>query len=559
MFETGGMKKFLWGAVVILTLGIAAAAFFIATFDANRYKPALVSRLESFLGKPVSLGVLSLGWRDGFALELKDLSLFRDPHSLDKPAVHFDRVGVRLRLGSLISKKWQVESLTLVKPRLNLIREAGGSLRISGLGMPTGAPGPSAFVINAFRIEKAEIVWFDKSTTPPTRVVIRDLDLLFKGLSPSGPVKFHGRASLFGAVQNFQFEGRLRWAAVEGRLTLEDLKTDLDLEAIRFSEVADSVPALAGAEVIKNIEGRLSSRVSLFSVSGKGLGTLEADLQLKEGRVEVGSPAEPAEHLNLDAHLDHDKIQIKNFSAAVAGGNILITGEAENYLSDSAEASLEIKADDLALDEVLRGTPDKPRLHGRFFAAFKGKARGISWPRISRTLAGTGQVALTETLVTNLNVLRMVLEKLSKVPGVAETLNTRLPPVYQAKLERPDTFVAPLQFPVNIQNGNLIFSNLRIITDGLEIYGAGQVNLAGIVNCQAMVVIEPGLSAILINGSPDLQYIADAYGRLAIPVRITGAVQDLRVEPDMDYVVSRVVAVRGQELIGNVLQKVLKK
>ena len=42
-------------------------------------------------------------------------------------------------------------------------------------------------------------------------------------------------------------------------------------------------------------------------------------------------------------------------------------------------------------------------------------------------------------------------------------------------------------------------------------------------------------------------------------MRISGTTQNLIVEPDMDYVFSRVMATKGQELITNALQKALNK
>ena len=134
-----------------------------------------------------------------------------------------------------------------------------------------------------------------------------------------------------------------------------------------------------------------------------------------------------------------------------------------------------------------------------------------------------------------------------------------MPPQYQQKIANPNTIIPPIEFPVNIQNGVLFLQDLRIPLDGYEIYGTGQFGLDGTIRCKVHLVIDQQLSAILIQNAPQLQMIADPYGRLAIPVNITGNVQYLRVLPDMDYVISRVVAAKGQELLTQGLQKAMGK
>jgi hypothetical protein len=172
---------------------------------------------------------------------------------------------------------------------------------------------------------------------------------------------------------------------------------------------------------------------------------------------------------------------------------------------------------------------------------------------------GTGKAALQEGIILDLNILRLVVQNLSKIPGVSEALSAQLPPQYQQKIANPHTIIPPIEFPVNIRDGVLFLQDLRIPLDGYEIYGTGQFGLDGSIRCKVHLVIDQTLSQILTQNAPQLSLIADPYGRLAIPVNITGNVQYLRVLPDMDYVISRVVAAKGQELLSGGLQKALGK
>lgn len=219
-----------------------------------------------------------------------------------------------------------------------------------------------------------------------------------------------------------------------------------------------------------------------------------------------------------------------------------------------------LEIDRIYLEDLLPSSrPSQPELHGNFSASFNGNAKGMSWAAISRTLNGSGMVALANGVVVNGNILRKVFENLSKIPGVTDAINTRLPEKYRRNLAQADTAIPSIEFPVTIADGIVMIPNLRIFFEGFTMYGAGQVSLSGAINCQVTLVLDAELSQVLIQSVPTMQYIADQQGNLAFPVRISGTTQNLLVLPDTDYIFSRVLATKGQELITNVLQKALNK
>ena len=114
-----------------------------------------------------------------------------------------------------------------------------------------------------------------------------------------------------------------------------------------------------------------------------------------------------------------------------------------------------------------------------------------------------------------------------------------------------------MEFPVRIVNGNLLFQNLMIASDGFQIYAQGQVGLNGQIDCVATLAMDPYLSGLLITNIPTMQYIADSYGRLILPVKIHGTVDHVRIIPDMEYVINRVIQGKGKEFLLDALKKSL--
>jgi hypothetical protein len=66
------MKKALI-ALACLSLCVAAGVgIFIATFNADRYRPLAVNKMSETLGLPVEMGRLSLVWKNGLALRVEN-------------------------------------------------------------------------------------------------------------------------------------------------------------------------------------------------------------------------------------------------------------------------------------------------------------------------------------------------------------------------------------------------------------------------------------------------------------------------------------------------------
>ncbi len=111
-------KKFLIGLILLLILPAAALGIFIATFNAELYRPLVIRTLEQSLGKPVKLERMSLGWSGGIALSLQNLAVD------SQPPLRVDELRLVVRPLPLLRKELQVSSITA--------RLADGTIRASG-------------------------------------------------------------------------------------------------------------------------------------------------------------------------------------------------------------------------------------------------------------------------------------------------------------------------------------------------------------------------------------------------------------------------------------------
>lgn len=562
-------KKILIVGTIFILIVVGAVAVFILTFDADRYQPQAVKQLETALGSPVRIGHLALGWKNGIVFEAKEVAVYRDKQLSDKPAVYVALASAKVRLVPLLQKKLDVASITLVRPQLNVIKEADDMIRINGINpAPLSGQTPvfpkttpaflSDLAISTVRIEDAGIGFLDNSSSPPIRLAIRHLDILIQNLPFSKPTYFEAKLALFNPSQNIQLKGRLRASSPAGLYLLEGFRLDTDLATIKIQELVHSIPQAKHAG-LQDLSGSLAGKINRLKIASGRITGLDSDFDLKGGRIAVESLRSALDRADLSAHFTESQMQLKNFTADFARGKISGSGTSKNYLS-APQSALTLEIDRIYLEDLLPPSrPNRPELHGIFSASFNGDARGVSWPAISQTMNGSGKVALATGVIVNSNILRKVFKHLSKIPGVTDAINTRLPEKYRRNLAQADTAIPSIEFPVTLTNGIITIPNLQIFFEGFTLYGAGQISLSGTIKSEATLVLDAELSQILIQSVPTMQYIADSQGNLAFPVRIFGTTQNLLVLPDTDYIFSRVMAIKGQELITNVLQKALNK
>lgn len=74
------------GVVLAAIMAVAIAlGIFITTFDLDRYRPMVVTQLEALLRKPVELEKISLGWRGGISLEIKNFAIYPSDQQRVRP------------------------------------------------------------------------------------------------------------------------------------------------------------------------------------------------------------------------------------------------------------------------------------------------------------------------------------------------------------------------------------------------------------------------------------------------------------------------------------------
>jgi len=560
------VKKVLIVLATLILIVAVSLGIFIATFNADRYRPALVEKISQALGTPVDLGRISLIWKNGIALRLENFTVYSGPEK-QTAAVKFQEASAVVRLGPLLRKDIQISSVVVVKPMVRLVKGADGKIEPKGVhlpapsaaGSPAGAPSPvdpMLFSVDSFRLESGELFFEDPTSSPPMGLVLRDLDVEVKGFSLSKPFSFKAAAAVFSSKQNLRLAGRLLLPQESRSGTLENFSLTTNLADLDIKELSRALPAVASAGIREGLAGELTLKVDRLELDPKGMGAMKADLTLQNGRLKLASAKSPLENVQLAAFVNGEDLTVKKFAADLAGGTLKASGMVKQFRTNGL-SGFSWSSSDLDIDELMPDTSGQsgPKLGGRLSIAFDGQSSGLTWPRISQTLTGQGQVSLKDGVLLNYNVLREVLRKIAIIPGADEAIRTRLPGIYRAKMNEPSTLLKPVSTPIRILNGQIIIDQLLLQTDFLTIQGGGLFGLDKSISAKTYLQLDRDLSGALAAAVPQIQLILNAQGQIEIPIQIQGQFPRILVLPDTDFITQKIVASKAQEVIANLLDK----
>jgi len=513
------MKNVVLAIFVLVGLAVAGVAVFIATFDADRYRPLLIDKLQAALERPVELAHVRLSWQGGIAVQLEGLAVF-DDQAKRHPLLEIDSVSALVRPLPLLRKQVEVSSIIFRKPRVRLARDAQGHVNSVGLapiapavlppaalGLPRpqgsvglalsrsgtpvadpasgGVPGsvasgkvssegemPVSFLVDALRIEDGIVHWRDASTAPPTALDATAVHVSITDIGPTGPM------------------------------------------AIRASGSLAPPPSAPLAP----------------PTSGSGQAGL---LEWPPGARPQGSVGSEAPNVQLS-------------------GRLTLPGGGKPGALEQAELTLR----GVPLAQWLpTAHPESPRLDGVLSLTLEGQVATLDPASAAAAASARGRLQLDQPRLMNLNVLRVVFERLSMLPGLVQRLESRLPPTYQDKLAANDTVLLPVDLPFQLERGVLRFDRFDVQTDTLRITGSGTVGLDRMVRINSTLRIDSVLSDAVIRSVSELRALTNASGELELPVSVQGAMPHVAVLPDVNYVASKVIATKAADVIGDLLRR----
>jgi AsmA protein len=357
---------------IVVVVIVLAVGILFATFNPNDYRGTIQTKLEQQLNRKVSLGNMSLGL---FPLRFKvaDLSIAEDPRFSSKsPFIQTQELSVSVKLLPLLSKSVEVDSLSLERPSVELIKNAQGVWNFASLGEkepaapPAPAAGPKAaapspapsaapssassqqeFSLGELAINDGQVAITDVQDHRP-RTVYDHIDVKLMDFAPTTPFTVEASVHLPGpGNQEVGLKGKGGPLSHENPATTP-FKGTLDLKNVDIAGLQKflQTPALV------NTEGVLSGHTDIASENGKlsANGQLNLDKPKLHG-IEVGYPIYT--DYNVSDDVPNDLLRIDKGAIKLGQTPFFVTGTV-NHKPTPAQLDVNLKANDVSIAEIAR-------------------------------------------------------------------------------------------------------------------------------------------------------------------------------------------------------------
>lgn len=514
------MKKFFIFIFFIFVIAIAALFVFVLTFDANRYKDALIEKIERATQKDVEIGNLSLSIFPPVTIKANSISI-KDPNKRDFfISLAAGALDVRVRFLPLLRKDLQVEHL-IAKDLDILLRD---DLKI---GVP---------------------------------------ETILKNISMYGPVDLEAVLSMFGrGSENIRLKGLLYPEVKTKSPYIKNLELRIDLSRSNLGSVLDTLGQEDAAEEFASLQmgGELVISSERLDLDPKKLYDSTIYITLYKGKTDsLPFINKPLEAVDLVAELSKGDVLVKRFEAGIAGGKFFTKGTIGDVMG-SQDLNLDVRLKDINIEKFLPDAdPDNPGLEGIVNLEMNLKSSGLSEQELLDSLAANGTFKLGKPVLSNINVLITVLEKIPFFSGILlEKLERKLPSQYKELLNQKNTVFKDIVLGFNTSQGKIRFQDILIESDSFAFSADAYVglNLAYTVS-DPVIYIHKEVSKVFIDSVEELGFLKNNQGMLMFPLEdISGKLPDISsrsIAPDLDYILPKLAASavtsKGQDLLDSI-------
>ena len=388
------MRKIAIVIGIVVVVIVVAVGILVATFNPNDYRGTVQTKLEQQLDRKVTLGNMDLGLIP-LRFRVYNLSVADDPKFSDRAFVQTQELSVSVKLLPLLSKSVQIDSLSLDRPRVELIKNAQGVWNFATMGQkapgtaPAAAPASSQpFSLGELSINDGQVAITDLQNSKP-RTVYDHINVKLTDFAPDSPFNLDASVQLPGSGnQEVSLQGK-GGPLSHANPASTPFKGTFELKGVQIAGLQKflQTPALV------NTDGVLSGHTDISSASGKlsASGQMNVDNPKLHG-IDVGYPINADYDVSDD--LTNDLLTLNRGNIKLGSTPISVAGTVSSK-TPTAQLNLELKANAVSIAEIARlsaaaGVAFAPgtTVNGQISADIK--AQGASdKPALNGALAGS--------------------------------------------------------------------------------------------------------------------------------------------------------------------------
>ena len=522
--------------VVVLVVGVILALPFL--IDLNKYQDQYKPLIEDALNRKVQLQDIRLTIWPRIGARVAGFDVLDDPAFGSSRFASLTSLDVGVKLLPLLIGKVEVEEIMLRNPVITVIKNKNGVLNISTIGRtgvalpktPSRAPIPSTegplkilalLAVDRVSIASGKLTYQDLSAAKPTEYILQDMELLLRSVRLGQSPRIH----VGMLIQPINLPVRL-----DG--TFGPLKESADIDAINLQ--------LALGKTDFAITGKTVGRNASLNISAPVINTSNLPVTLP-----LQKPVD-VKNLQIAAEVQGQDVLLRNFSFQLFDGQVTAEGRVTSG-SETPPFTGKMTIQGMQLGPVLNAlATTQVSISGTAGADLDVQGRGWSMPDLTRSLEGTGHVALKDGKIEGVNLLQEAISIL-KVAGISFD---------NAKA----TAFSTIETDLAIKQGTIHVQRLLMDSHDFQATGGGTIGFDQTLNLTMNLNLSQDLSRTIARSSPAAKF-AMKEGRLSLPLMITGTAQAPSYGLDMKGLTGKVqdqVQKKVEEAVGGLLKGTTK-
>lgn len=579
------LLKFIFFSLIILIVLVCVGLFiFAATFDVNKYLPAIEKAVARTINREVHIGyghlALDVG---GLSLKLKDISVSDDPIFSRNNFLSLDAVYFRLDVMRLIVKREIYGThVVLLSPKISMIRLPHGDFNFQTMMGPSVKPSPHSLAvppppasdaktpvvaaippvfIQSVFMSHAQLTYDDENTQMPLHITVSDADVNIDKFSLDTPFDFKIRLSAWAkGGHNIKATGRCRLDIAKSAVYIRDLHIKSDLSQWDVQKIKTISPVLGKSFVWpQEIKGDVSVDIPELYASSKGLQGLSLRMDCANGYIKLREILSAIDQITFKVESDLNSLSIRQLQAHIGSGVLVAQADVQGILT-LPTYSFQIQSKAVKVEELVDQSKAPCVLEAQVNGEFSGQGERFDPKAMLEAFRGQGNLALTNAKVKKFNILNVILDKLNFIPGfgpVIETaVETSVPSAIKAKLDTDTVVLAKAEGQIKVKNKIMTLENAQITSQLFSISAQGAIDFDLNTHIDVRTYVATDLSMALTRSARPLRGLLDEKNCLYIPGTILGkAPFSVGYRVSMDYITKKLAVSEASQQ----LQKVFKK
>jgi|GEM_PF-2030830 len=387
----------------------------------------------------------------------------------------------------------------------------------------------------------------------PAPIRVTNIIAVVKNVSLAKPFDFRLSAAYLYPEPNVTLKGTAQINVKEQALDITESEVAVDGSKISFTDLGEIFPAVKSVQQVK---GKCTVTVSNLRVNSQGLQSLKGEAKLKEGAIQLKELGVPVDSLEAKCSLSESAIQCEPVSFMLGKGSISLTTTVDHYIQDQ-KYTINGKVKDIDLAQCLNQRQFPVKVQGIASGEVSLSGQGFDPQLAIKKLAGTGSFDIKDGRLTDINILKIILDKFTFIPDLSELVEKNVPDNIKKALLQKDTVVTSAKVVAELKDGTITLNPAHVEAEGFSYEGRGTVTL----DQQAYVIdgnfiLTKDLAARIAAPDTSTSFLLGPEQDIRFPVKVSGKGAAFSVTPEISAFSKQMLQQKAQQELHKALDKV---